>query len=793
MVSSLAMGNTVARLGLGLAFCGIALAPPPAHAQSEWGEVGGVVALPGGGVPATTKVELQDALGGVVSRAQTDGGGAFLLAHIPPGDYWLRAESPGPLALSQRLTVRGRRTEVRLTLQARGSETVVVSAEEERPDVRAGFGGDSVRRLADRLQSRALRDTLSKVAGWPHEDNGLVHHRGADDGFLFVLDGVPVYERLDPLFGLSPDAASIDSLQVLSGYVPPQYGLRSGGVVELRSSTAATTDRRLGAEADAASGSEATRSAAGLVRARLGSTADALVSGSGERSHRFLDPVDPENRHNDGRTWATHVAANWRPGSRDTVVARGGYGESRFDVPNDAAQEEAGQDQRQGNDDALASVSWLRTLAPATTSEVALYGRWMRADVQSSPFDTPLQTDAARRLSRTGVLARVNHERGRHRIAAGLEAASLHLDERLAFAVTDPEAGEEADLSEAALRFTPEDPFRFVGTARRTQVSLFAQDSWRASDRLTVDAGLRFDATELLSRERALSPRIGLAYRLSGSTRLRLSANRFFQPPQSEWLLLAASPEARVLSPFAESGGGAPPQAERQWSYEAGLDSWLFGSLRLDTAVWHRQVTNFLDPNVFFGTTVLFPNSVASGRATGVDVRLELPPRRGFSGFIAYSYASVTQVGPINGGLFLEDDILEIGPGTEFKPDHDIPHTATGALRYDALSGRVAATASWRYQSGAPLEVSDEGLEGLTGRPGFDLVDVAAGRVKPHFVIDALVSVRLVRTRSIDLHGSLGILNLTDERFAFNFGNPFSGTHFGAPRTLSFGLHARLP
>jgi outer membrane receptor protein involved in Fe transport len=788
------MSKTAKRLLAFLALsAALALAPRPARAQLEWGAVTGLVSQPGGAIPATASVELQDALGAVVGRAKTDAAGRFVLTGVAPGDYWLRAEAPGPLTVSRRLTVRGRRTELTLTLQARGSETVVVSAEEERPDVRAGFGGDSVRRLADRLQSRALRDTLAKVAGWPREDNGLVHHRGADDGFLFVLDGVPVYERLDPLFGLSPDAASIDSLQVLSGYVPPQYGLRSGGVVELRSSTSTTTDRRLGAEADAASGSEGTRSAAGLVRARLGSSADALVSGSGERSRRFLDPVDPENRHNDGRTWTTHLAANWRPGSRDTVVARGGYGESRFDVPNDAAQDEAGQDQRQGNDDALASVSWLRTLAPATTSEVALYGRWMRADVRSSPFDTPLRTDAARRLSRTGVLARVTHERGRHRLAAGLEAASLHLDERLAFAVTDAEAGEEADLSEAALQFTPEDPFRFAGAARRTLVSLFAQDSWRASDRLTFDGGLRFDATALLSRERALSPRLGLAYRLSRSTRLRLSANRFFQPPQSEWLLLAASPEARVLSPFAASGGGAPPMAERQWAYEAGLDVWLFGSLRLDTALWHRQVTNFLDPNVFFGTTVLFPNSVAGGRASGVDVRLELPPRHGFSGFLAYSYASVTQVGPINGGLFLEDDILEIGPGTEFKPDHDIPHTATGALRYDAPSGRVAATASWRYQSGAPLEVSDEGLADLAERPGFELVDPVAGRVKPHFVVDALVSVRLVRARSIELHASLGVQNLTNERFAFNFGNPFSGTHFGAPRTLSFGLQARLP
>jgi outer membrane receptor protein involved in Fe transport len=517
------------------------------------------------------------------------------------------------------------------------------------------------------------------------------------------------------------------------------------------------------------------------------------VTGAGERSGRFLDPVDPGDLHNDGHTWATRSEVSWRPSPRDTVVAQGGYGEARFDVPNDEEQNEAGQDQRQRNDDGQASLSWLRAASADTTFQVALYGRWTRADLSSSLFDTPLQTDAARRLDRRGLLGRVTQERGRHRLTAGLELARLRLDEGFTFAVTNPEQGEEADLSEAALAFTPDTPFHFEGTVHRAQLSLFVQDSWRASDRLTLDGGLRFDATELLARERRLSPRLGLAFRLSDSARLRLSANRFFQPPQSEWLLLSASPEARELSPFAETGGGAPPQAERQWAYEAGLDTWLFGRLRLDAAIWHRQVTNFLDPNVFFGTTIVFPNSVARGRATGVDLRLELPPRRGVSAFLAYTYSRVTQFGPINGGLFLEDEILEIGPGTQFTPDHDIPHVATFSLRYDAPTGRVAGTVSGRYQSGPPLEVSDDELDELAERPGSDLVDREAGRVEPYFVLDASLSVRLVRTRRIEMRAALAGRNLTNERFAFNFGNPFSGTHFGPPRTWSLGLHVALP
>lgn len=70
-------------------------------------------------------------------------------------------------------------------------------------------------------------------------------------------------------------------------------------------------------------------------------------------------------------------------------------------MPNDEEQDEAGQDQRQRNDDGHASLSWLRTASADTTFQLAFFGRWARAGLSSSPFDTPLQTDAARRLDRT--------------------------------------------------------------------------------------------------------------------------------------------------------------------------------------------------------------------------------------------------------------------------------------------------------------------------------------------------------------------------------------------------------
>src|SRR5207245_2023103 len=80
----------------------------------------------------------------------------------------------------------------------------------------------------------ALRAAVATTPGWTSGDNGLMHYRGVDDGLLLVLDGVPVYERLDPQFGVGFDPITLEAVRVLSGFIPPEFGLRSGGVSAAR-------------------------------------------------------------------------------------------------------------------------------------------------------------------------------------------------------------------------------------------------------------------------------------------------------------------------------------------------------------------------------------------------------------------------------------------------------------------------------------------------------------------------------------------------------------------------------
>jgi len=174
-----------------------------------------------------------------------------------------------------------------------------------------------------------------------------------------------------------------------------------------------------------------------------------------------------------------------------------------------------------------------------------------------------------------------------------------------------------------------------------------------------------------------------------------------------------------------------------------------------------------------------------------VDMRLELPRRRGVSGYLSYTNAKVVQYGPVTGGLFLEDEVIEIADGTAFTPDHDQRNVGAFGVTYDAPSGFWASFGG-RYESGTPLEVDEDELDELVERPGAELVDFERGRVKPRMIFDMLAGTRLFRSGGNVVSVRAAILNLTGDEFAYNFGNPFSGTHFGPGRTFQIGVQVRL-
>ena len=150
---------------------------------------------------------------------------------------------------------------------------------------------------------------------------------------------------------------------------------------------------------------------------------------------------------------------------------------------------------------------------------------------------------------------------------------------------------------------------------------------------------------------------------------------------------------------------------------------------------------------------------------------------------MSYTNARILQSGPINGGLFLTDEFIEIRPGTRFIPDHDQRNVGAFGVTYTRRNWW--ASLSGRHESGVGLEVDAERLEELKEERGADLVNFDRGRVRPRTLFDFSTGIDLFSDERISVGAQFDSQNLSDHRFAYNFGNPFEGTHFGYPRMFS--------
>jgi len=114
--------------------------------------------------------------------------------------------------------------------------------------------------------------------------------------------------------------------------------------------------------------------------------------------------------------------------------------------------------------------------------------------------------------------------------------------------------------------------------------AVYAQDEWRVTNQLTINAGLRFDQMHEYVRANQLSPRINFVYTPLPGTTLHAGYARYFTPPPQTVaapvnLALFQNPAvATPANPFGATNTGAPPNAgedpvlpERAHVFDAGI------------------------------------------------------------------------------------------------------------------------------------------------------------------------------------------------------------------------------
>lgn len=756
-------------------------------AAQSLGTIQGTITDPSGAVIPGATVNFTSAISGYKQTTTTNSTGFYRFNNVPFVSFTVHAEAAGfahadlkgelrsnvPVTLNLQLPLQASTQEVTVTEDSPLLETTSASTHhdldymqlQKAPVVGSGRGVEAL---------------VQSIPGIVKDDGGRMHPRGSESQVQYVVDGVPVTENLSAAFGSALDPRNLRSAEVITGNVPAEYGGKVAAVINVN--TKSGLEMPWSGSIGLSGGSFDT----GEIGGELGGHTERVgiyMTASASRSRRYLDPPEIENFRNLGGAGRFFTKLDWNPGDKDRLRLNLSINGSNVQVPNRLDQQLAGQREKQELRDDSQSIGWNHVFSATTVSDVVVYRRSTSARLHDPDLTGfPYYAEQSRRQRTEGLRASLSHNWKKMELKAGFSVVRTPLRESFAIAATDPAI--LADPLNPSSSFTLASPFRFDQRLNGVEASFFVQDRFTLFDRLTIDAGLRFDHYDFVVDDRALSPRIGLAYHFKRTgTVIRGAYNRLFQTPPTENLLLSSSPAGGVFSLLASSAGREVPP-ERQNFYEYGVQQQIGGHIRLDLSRYVKNIKNFSDKDQFLDTPIIFPVAIAQGDIRGTEVRLDLIPIRGWTAFISYANSRATGTTPLAGGLFLDEvssDLLI--PGNQFAADHDQRNTAQFGVTYSHKTGAWFNLAG-RHDSGVPTEVDPAVLPTLDPRIA-DSLDAVAGRVRPRTIFDFATGVDLARESRYPVTLQFSVQNLANTFYLYNFESVFSGTHIGRPREIS--------
>jgi Carboxypeptidase regulatory-like domain len=455
-----------------------------AAAQSgNSGSIQGVVNDPSGGAVGNATVEIDYVVSGY-SRTMTSGSdGTFRFTNVPFNPYHMTVTATGFATFSQDVEVRSSvPTNVQVDLKV-GTAVTSVTVESNGGDLvenDSTFHTDVDRDLFKNVPLESASSEVSSLVtlttpGVAADSNGLFHGLGDHASNSFSVDNQPITDQQSKVFSNQIPADSIQSLEVISGAPPAEYGGKTSLVIVV------TTRSGLGekephGEVTASYGSFG--SASGSFNLGYGNDKwGNYISASGLNTGRFLDGPEFNVFHDKGNEENLFDRVDYKPTMADTISINFGYSRSWFETPNSYdAQFATGwsfnaadpvclpgqigncgglgptgapvgpQDQRSKIGTFNIAPSWTRLI---NTETVLTLGAFVRRDgynyyPSGNPFadQTPdLQLNSVtqyRTLTNAGIRATVSYVKGKNNIKAGVTFENTALSENDHFGIVDP-------------------------------------------------------------------------------------------------------------------------------------------------------------------------------------------------------------------------------------------------------------------------------------------------------------------------------------------------------------------
>ena len=750
--------------------------------QTNLGELRLSVSDPNG-LPVATPVVLTSIVNQYNRTFNSDSQGHISARRLSFGIYSVTVNQTGFAAFSSTVEVRSalpKEVSIKLAL-GEVKTRITVNSDPTLIDPYATSSSNHIGKneIADRLVSqpgRGLADLINQEPGWMFEANGILHPRAEEYQVQYVIDGIPLTENRSVAYLGDFDPANVQSLSELLAGFPAEYGRKLGGVIEVET----TRDKRTGFHARSTLGGGSYNALNGFLEGQYGAGATTMtVSISSAITDRFLDPPATENFSNHGNTSDFMAHYERDLGDRDRIGIIVSRQQSKFLVPDEIPQQQAGQRQDRQNFGSSTQLSYQHVFSANLVGNFNAMTRDLTARYWSNNLSAPIIAAQGRGYHEEYAKATGSAHFGLQELKFGGEADFAQIEEALSYSITNP------------AQFSSGTPlaFAYYTHAMDREQSAFVQDElhWR---HFAFNAGLRFDHYDLLLRQKAWSPRLGLAYYVPKlMTNLHASYDRVFQTPAFENLLVSSSPAVSSLDPLVVR---LPVQPARANYYEAGFTQAWFGRVRVTGNFFRRSYHNYPDDDLLLNTGISFPIAIARANVYGEEAKLELPHWGHFSGYASWTNERGNGYFPVTGGLFLGDNAAQAIQQTSgvFAVTQEQRNAVRARLRYNVTS-RFWLTFGGTYDSGLPIDFGGTKEEALAEgySPSIvNRVNFSDQRPRPLWSLSSSVGMLLKRGDRFNSRFQVDAANLTDSVNVLNFAGLFSGTAVAVGRSVSARL-----
>lgn len=583
-----------------------------APAQSgNTGTVRGTVEDPTGAVIPNAAVTLAHSASGFKRSVNTDETGQFEFLNVPFAPYHIRAVANGFSTANQNLDLRSAvETNLKISLPiASASTTVTVEASGELIEMDPTFHTDVDREQFIKVPLESSSSALSSLVtlstpGVSADSNGLFHGLGDHASNSFSVDGQSITDQQSKVFSNQIPANSIQSIEVISGAPPAEYGGKTSLVIVATTRSGQGVNRPTGS----VSGSYGSfGSATGAIDlAYGGKNWGNFIEFDATRSGRFLDPPEFAVFHDRGNEQNAFDRVDYAFSPIDSIHLDLGYSHSWFQTPNsydnlNVQNIVSGGTtalpifSSVGNTDQHSTIGTVN-ISPTYTrvignSSVFNLGAFLRRDnYKYDPSPNPLadlgpiQTSSiaqSRTLTNAAIHSDISYVKGIHTLKAGVQYGQTFLRENDQIGVIDPTYLSSVSAGGVIYRYSTapcvdaagnpiagySDPsqcppgqanpnydsvlapydltrggalYRFIGRSDIKELGLYVEDQIKTGNWL-FNLGLRGDVYNGLTAATQAEPRVGLAYNIKPSgTVLRASYARSLETPFNENLVVSS-------------------------------------------------------------------------------------------------------------------------------------------------------------------------------------------------------------------------------------------------------------